>query len=363
MKRLAFLILALFGFLATPAPAQFGRECRYGFCVSGGGASGPCTQAAAFLARPPAVYTGTIATTVMTVSAVTSGTIAVGQTISGAGITGAPTIVSFGTGTGGTGTYNISASETVAVGEPITSGLDTAHTTAVTNLICGLVTDGVFSKLDVLHIYAAQDSTTAKLNLVSTSYTGIANGSPTFTADRGFTGGTEANATVFIDTGFNPLTAISANFVQNSAHVSAWSVSNTAPGFGSGSIIGLAPSGNGSFITPRNGSALAILEVNSTAGAISASVSTRDGYFLVNRDTSSTMQSYRNGASIGTQSATSGFTANGDVYTLAVNSTAGSSIGSACQIAGATIGGSLGSTDVTNLNNRLRTYMTAVGVP
>src|SRR5258706_5828950 len=69
-----------------------------------------------------------------------------------------------------------------------TSGLDAAHIAAYNTFICGLVTDGLFSKFDVLHIYATQDSTTALLNLVSTSYNGTAVGSPTFTADRGFTG-------------------------------------------------------------------------------------------------------------------------------------------------------------------------------
>src|SRR3974390_3125511 len=36
-------------------------------------------------------------------------------------------------------------------------------------MICGLVTDGVWSKLDALYVFAAVDRTTAKLNLVSSS--------------------------------------------------------------------------------------------------------------------------------------------------------------------------------------------------
>jgi len=219
----------------------------------------------------------------------------------------------------------------------------------------------VFSKLDVLHIYAAQDSTTAKLNLVSTSYTGIANGSPTFTADRGFTGGTELNSTVFIDTGFNASTAVSPAFVQNSAHVSAWSVSNTAPGFGNGSIIGVEQ-GNGTFIVPRNTSAFAIYSINGTGG-VSATVATRDGFFLGNRDTSTSLQGYRNGSSIGTATTASAVVTNGNIYTLSVNHVGSSPGGSACQAAMASIGGNLSATDNTNFYNRLRTYMTAVGVP
>lgn len=65
-----------------------------------------------------AIFTATIATTVLTVSAVTSGTLAVGQTIQiGTGAVAAnTTIISLGTGTGGTGTYNISVSQTVGSG-------------------------------------------------------------------------------------------------------------------------------------------------------------------------------------------------------------------------------------------------------
>lgn len=61
-----------------------------------------------------AVFTASISGTTMTVSAVTSGTIAVGHTIYGAGVTTGTTITALGTGTGGTGTYTVSASQTVS---------------------------------------------------------------------------------------------------------------------------------------------------------------------------------------------------------------------------------------------------------
>lgn len=65
-----------------------------------------------------ASITGSISGTVLTVSAVASGTLAVGMMfISGpSGTIAGTTITSLGTGTGGTGTYNISASQTVASG-------------------------------------------------------------------------------------------------------------------------------------------------------------------------------------------------------------------------------------------------------
>lgn len=75
----------------------------------------------ALTAIPAASVTGTIAATVLTVTAVASGALAVGDVITGTGVTAGTTIVSFGTGTGGTGTYNVSVSQTVATAETITA--------------------------------------------------------------------------------------------------------------------------------------------------------------------------------------------------------------------------------------------------
>jgi hypothetical protein len=62
----------------------------------------------------PAIVTGDISGTTLTVSAVTSGTLRIGQTIEGTGVTDGTIIKAFGTGSGGTGTYTVSASQTVA---------------------------------------------------------------------------------------------------------------------------------------------------------------------------------------------------------------------------------------------------------
>lgn len=65
-----------------------------------------------------AVVTGSIAGTVLTVTALTSGQLEVGSLISGAGITPGTTITSYGTASGGgvgaIGTYNLSISQTVS---------------------------------------------------------------------------------------------------------------------------------------------------------------------------------------------------------------------------------------------------------
>ena len=69
-----------------------------------------------------------ISGTTMTVTAVVSGTLIVGQTISGIGITSGTTITAFLTGLGGVGTYVVSVSQTVA------------QTTVISNNVTGTIT-------------------------------------------------------------------------------------------------------------------------------------------------------------------------------------------------------------------------------
>jgi len=62
----------------------------------------------------PAVVTGDITGTTLDVTVVTSGTLQIGQTLEGANVTDGTIITAFGTGTGGTGTYTVSPSQTAA---------------------------------------------------------------------------------------------------------------------------------------------------------------------------------------------------------------------------------------------------------
>lgn len=61
-----------------------------------------------------ASFTGSISGTTLTVTSVASGAICVGQTISGTGVTGGTTITALVSGNGQTGTYTVSASQTVS---------------------------------------------------------------------------------------------------------------------------------------------------------------------------------------------------------------------------------------------------------
>lgn len=97
---------------------------------------------------PTASYTASIAGTVMTVTVASSGTIAVGQTVTGAGLLPGTVIISLGSGSGGTGTYNVSKSQTVSSGakksvlatlDSVTVNIDQAPTLDAADIIVVLV--------------------------------------------------------------------------------------------------------------------------------------------------------------------------------------------------------------------------------
>jgi hypothetical protein len=242
-----------------------------------------------------------------------------------------------------------------------TSGLDSTHINAYTDLIDGLVADGIWSKLDMLHVYATQDSTTALLNLVSTSFNGTANGSPTFTADRGFTG-TNGSSTIYINTGFNATTAPSPNYIQDSAHISAWSVTNV--GTSANPMMGAYDSGGNkeSDLYPKYTDNNTYIRVNAGGGLPGAANSDPTGHYLASRTGSTALSGYKNGSSLLSNTSASHAPANLNVYTLGSNKD-GTANGSPHQCAMASIGSGLSSTDITNFYDRLRTFMTAVGVP
>ena len=104
-----------------------------------------------------AVFTASISSTTMTVTAVTSGTIKIGQTLTSSGpISTGTRITAFGTGTGGAGTYTVDLSQNRASATITARMLFNAFNVNVVDTLssanstlCDLKTDGV-SKFSVL---------------------------------------------------------------------------------------------------------------------------------------------------------------------------------------------------------------------
>jgi hypothetical protein len=84
---------------------------------------------------PAAAFTAAIAGATMTVSAVASGALAVGQAIVGAGVADGTFITALGTGTGGTGTYTLGISQTVSSESMVSVAADAYSVSANINQI------------------------------------------------------------------------------------------------------------------------------------------------------------------------------------------------------------------------------------
>jgi len=223
---------------------------------------------------------------------------------------------------------------------------NTAHKNAYRTCINGLVTDGVWTKLDALYLFAAADSATARTNLKSSSYGATLTGSPTFTADQGFSGG---STTAYVNTNLNSSTA-GGNATQNSFHFSVWDNANPTPD--AGRQVGVDGGDQQHIYVGFGGTTY--FRVGETSGI---SVGTNFyGFYLGNRSSSSNIQGYFNGSSVVTSTSNTSNPLDNVNWTFP----GATSSGSADPLLGGSIGGSLTSGEVLALYNRMHAYLQAI---
>lgn len=254
------------------------------------------------------------------------------------------------------------------------SGLSGTETTATTNLICGLVVDGVITgtmagagpgatgcgtaSFDALYLFATNSTTTANLNLCGTAFGLTQTGSLTFTADRGYTGD---GATGFLKAGYVPSTAGGA-MTQNSASVSVCILNARTTGStsrdlstqtGSTSIYIQALDGSGT----NYGAGLNDLTFGGVTNA------NTQGSWIDSRTGSTNFAVYTNGvANAGSPvTAASVGLPTTEPYILANNNAGTANLFSPDQLAYAFWGGGFTSGQVASIYARLHTYLQAVG--
>jgi len=177
-----------------------------------------------------AFVTASISGTVLTVTAVSSGTLVVGQTVFGTTVADNTVITSFGTGSGGVGTYNINNSQTVsstsisAIGvfrdTPLTGGSGAGATGNI------IVSSGRVSAVSLVEPgvgYAVGDSLSATL---AGSTNGIATTSA-ITGGSNYTNGTYTNVSLTGGTG----TGAKATVVVASNAVSTVTLTSAGSGY------------------------------------------------------------------------------------------------------------------------------------
>lgn len=218
----------------------------------------------------------------------------------------------------------------------------------INTLIISLKNAGVWEKFDGFYILAAHDAQAARQNWVADQYNLTLNNTPTFTTDRGYTGDGVDDSLL---TGFNPSSASNPKFVQNSAHLAVWSRT-------SGQNNGAAFGNVNADIYPRRTLNDFAAKINdNSSGSPAVASADGSGYFAAVRVDSSTKETYKNGASVGTAS----------VASISVSNFEFRFLGSALQgwsnrqIAAGHMGSSLSDTEVSDVYNAIQTYMTAVG--
>lgn len=227
-----------------------------------------------------------------------------------------------------------------------------ARKTLLNNLIVGLQSDGVWTKLDWLSIMAAETAQTARVNAVTPAQVASVVGSPTFTTDRGYTG--DGVGTAYLNTGWNPATA-GGNFTQNSASQGVWvgtdvnSSTNHDAGNGLAEIISR---GGTTSLTVRGNSASA------DSGTLPSNTSV--GFSSWARSNSANFKIYKNGSTIATPTRASAAAESSNFFICATNFS-GTPSGGSRRIQAAFWGSALDDTEMAALYNRLATYMTAVG--
>jgi hypothetical protein len=228
----------------------------------------------------------------------------------------------------------------------------------VDDLIVGLKADGLWTKLDRLWILAAENTPSALTDMVALDL--AVNNGATFTTDRGYTG-VDSSAVNYVDTTYQPSTD-AVQFAQNAAHASTWIVADFDGNTGSGGyVFGCADGSGETDMIYRLGSGF--FRCNDASSGISYTTNSHGNWIIV-RDSSTTTKVYGpTGTLFQSPSINSAALTTHPASILAVHSNGGISNGYGGQVAMQSFGGLFSSTDAGNFYSRLRTYMTAVGVP
>ncbi len=220
--------------------------------------------------------------------------------------------------------------------------------TQIDQLIVTLKTTGVWAKLDMFYLLAAGDTQSAGINWKNPGqYTLTAYNSPTFTADRGYTGDL---GTMYLDT--NAPTNGLTYFTRNSAHMGYWQRTNDAVADNDMGVYGIATTRIRNY---NAGNAVAGRLHDATSGIFTSASGT--GHTLINRSAAAARQFYHNAVSVGTDTVTSTV----DPSSNNMNILRADTSYSGNQISCAHAGGSLTSQNVTDLYNALNVYMTDIG--
>lgn len=217
-----------------------------------------------------------------------------------------------------------------------------------------------WAKLDALWVHAAHDAQAGRLNWLTGSYDCVPINNPSFTVDRGYMGDGSSS---YLDTGFNPLTALLPKYTKNSGSIG---IRSNTENVGTGSLAGFYDTvlQRGTTINPRidNTNSVASFRLNADSiganspnGAVPSSV----GMFVASRISSAGLSGYRNGIAlvVGTTQPST-IPANGNMRFGSINATSFR----ACQFSMGFIAGGLTDKEAQDVFDWFEPYRAAVGI-
>ena len=240
-----------------------------------------------------------------------------------------------------------------------TDGLTARERKAYVRLINGMVKDGSWDKLDALYIFATNTTTTANLNLISTSF-GLTQvvGPLTFTADRGYTG-VAGNA---LNT--NLVLTAATKYTLNNAATGGYVLNNRTTN-SAAVLFGVTDATRYDFMRTHNASGNAEFDVNSATFSPAASTSSQGNWFA-NRSAASgagALTLYLNGSSFSATSvASTGVPTTQSMYISALNNNGVLNSSGTDEIAAFWVGGGFSANDIASFSYRVNAFMTSLGI-
>lgn len=241
---------------------------------------------------------------------------------------------------------------------PLHGTPSSARQTLLHNLVVGLKADGVWSKLDRLWVFAQEMQSGALVDFIGRSRATPVN-APAFALDRGFTGN---GSTSYIDSNWNPTSG--PNYALNNAHISVWTALTDTQFRNALGNQTTSPSTSISTVRYQVANTAWFGAVNDNTGILASTFGATAGHVVVSRTSSSALNIYGNGGNKNSDGANSSVgIPNFNFLICAINASGTPGGYFFNQVSAVSSGASLTDTDVSNFYSRLRTYMTAVGVP
>jgi len=161
--------------------------------------------------------------------------------------------------------------------------LSTTEKTAVNTLVVKMKADGIWTKMKAIYPLVGASAAACAQNLKSSSFTGTFNGGVTYSSNGILSNGT----TGYMSTGIIP----ENDLTKSSNHISIYSRTNkTEIAFDIGSVNSTAPE-SGNHLTLNYGS---VFYPRSFDGNLGVANTNTLGFFMANRQSSSTIKAIRN---------------------------------------------------------------------